>query len=241
VDRRAEIAANLAGVRSQIAAASVAAGRDPAEVSLIAVTKFFPATDAALLLELGVTDLGESRDQEAAAKVAEVADLTGTQVLETTPRWHFIGRLQTNKARSVARYCAVVHSVDRPALVDALAAGVATRPERGRLRVLLQVSLDGDTERGGALIADLDALAARVDAAPELELGGLMAVAPQSAEPGDAFGALAEIAVRLRADYPDATMLSAGMSGDLEAAIAHGATHVRIGTALLGRRTGTVG
>jgi len=225
--RRTELEANVAAVRHRIAAACAAAGRSPEEITLVGVTKFFPAADAALLAEAGVTDLGESRDQEAAAKVGAVAELTSADI-----RWHFIGRLQTNKARSVARYADLVHSVDRVELVPALAAG-AERAERV-LPVLVQLSLDGDPGRGGA--RDLLRLAEAVAQRPGLRLAGVMAIAPLQGDPDAAFAELARVASRLRADHPEARVISAGMSGDLEAAINHGATHVRVGTALLGRR-----
>jgi pyridoxal phosphate enzyme (YggS family) len=222
--RSAEIAANLAAVRARIEAAAAAAGRDPAELTLVAVTKTFPVADAARLLALGVGDLGEARDQEARPKAAA---LPGA-------RWHFVGRLQRNKARSVPAYASLVHTLDRSELVGALAAG-AERADR-RLDVLVQVSLDGDPDRGGAAPADVHALADAAEATGRLRPVGVMAVAPLGADPDASFAALAGVADRLRADRPDATVVSAGMSGDLEAAVRHGATHLRIGTALLGGR-----
>ncbi|HSV64320.1 MAG TPA: YggS family pyridoxal phosphate-dependent enzyme [Mycobacteriales bacterium] len=231
--RSAELAANLAAVRHRIAAACAAAGRTPAEVVLITVTKTFPAADVRLLAGLGLSEFGESRDAEARAKAAELAGLP--------IRWHFVGQVQTNKAGSVARYADVVHSVDRPELVTALDRGAAAHRDRP-LDVLLQVSLDSAPAagRGGADPAAVPALADRVEAAKHLGLAGLMAVAPLGADPGPAFARLAELAAALRADHPAATVLSAGMSGDLEAAVRHGATHVRVGTALLGGRSGLV-
>jgi PLP dependent protein len=223
-ERSDEIAANLARVRERIDAAARAAGRDPAELTLVGITKTFPVEDAGVLLELGVRDLGENRDQDARVKARELPDA----------RWHFVGQLQRNKARSVAAYAAMVHTVDRPELVDALGAG-AERAGRDRLDVLIQVSLDGDPDRGGVLAADVPALADAA-AAAHLTPRGVMAVAPRDADPDEAFAALLAVAERLRADHPDATVVSAGMSGDLEAAVRHGATHLRIGTALLGRR-----
>jgi hypothetical protein len=236
-ERRAVIGQNLVTVRRRIAAAAEAAGRAPTEITLIAVTKLFPASDAALLAELGVADLGENRDQEAAGKAAEVAVLTAAPV-----RWHFVGQLQTNKARSAARYADLVHSVDRPALVSALATGIA-RAGRGDavLDVLVQVSIDADLDRGGVAPSGVIDLAATVDAAAGLRLRGVMAVAPLGMDPDDAFGALAGISADLRSRFAGAELISAGMSDDLEAAIRHGATHVRIGTALLGRRQRTFG
>jgi pyridoxal phosphate enzyme (YggS family) len=231
--RAAELAANLAALTDRIAAACRAAGRAPGEVALIAVTKTFPADDVRRLAALGVTDVAENRDQEARAKTAELADLAGL-------RWHFVGRLQRNKAGHVARYADVVHAVDRPELVDALAAA-AERVRDTPLDALVQVSLEpGAPDRGGADPGDVPALADRIAAAGPLRLAGLMAVAPLDADPDPAFALLAEVAARLRADHPGAAMLSAGMSGDLEAAVRHGATHVRVGTALLGGRTGPV-
>jgi len=222
VTRRDELAANLAAVRARMAAAARAAGRSPDELTLVAITKTFPAEDVALLADLGVADVGENRAQEAAAKHAAVP---------APLRWHFVGTLQRNKAALVASFADVVHSVDRSELVTAL-----DRAATARLDVLVQVSLDDSPGRGGAAVADVPALAARVTASEHLVLRGLMAVAPLGADPGPAFERLAAAAARLRADHPEATWISAGMSGDLEAAVAAGATHVRIGTALLGRR-----
>jgi pyridoxal phosphate enzyme (YggS family) len=228
--RTAEIAANLAALRSRIAAACATAGRDPGAVTLVAVTKTFPAGDVRRLLALGVPDVGENRDQEARAKAAAVPDA----------RWHFVGRLQRNKCRSVASYAAMVHSLDRAELVAALDAA-ALRAGRAPLDVLVQVSLDGDPSRGGALVAEVPRLAAAAAGAAGLRFAGLMAVAPLGADPLPAFTRLADLAADLRRDHPNATILSAGMSADLEAALRCGATHVRIGTALLGGRTLAVG
>jgi pyridoxal phosphate enzyme (YggS family) len=232
--RRFELTHNLAEVRARIEQACAVAGRQAGDVTLVAVTKFFPVSDAVLLAEAGVTDLGESRDQEAAVKAAEFPTLTATLV-----RWHFVGRLQKNKARSVARYADLVHSVDRPELADALADGAA-RAERV-LPVLVQLSTDADPERGGSAAEELLGLADQVAGRLELRLDGVMAIAPLDVEPEAAFEQLAGVAQRLRAAHPDATVISAGMSGDLEAAVRYGATHVRIGTALLGRRTTNFG
>ncbi|HTR69756.1 MAG TPA: YggS family pyridoxal phosphate-dependent enzyme [Mycobacteriales bacterium] len=230
--RRAELAANLADLDQRVTLACQAAGRSRAEVSVIAVTKTFPATDVRLLAELGVTDVGENRDQEAAAKHAECADLG--------LRWHFVGQLQRNKARSVAGYADLVHSVDRSSLVRAL--GSAAQDREQDLGVLLQVSLDEHPSgRGGAAPGNVAALAAEVVGEPALMLGGVMAVAPLGADPDASFARLAQISADLRADYPYARIVSAGMTSDLEAAVRHGATHLRIGTALLGRRVVPVG
>ena len=234
-DRRAELVAALGSVRGRLSDAATAAGRDPRSITLVAVTKTYPAADAATLVELGCADLGESRDQEAAAKVAETAQLLAGAASAAEPRWHFVGRLQSRKCRSVARYAFAVHSVDRPELVSGLADGVR-RAERGPIEVFVQISLDGDPDRGGVVVADLRPLADAVATAPELTLRGVMAVAPMQADPDAAFTELAALADVLRRDHPEADAISAGMSGDLEAAIRHGATHVRVGSALLGQR-----
>jgi uncharacterized pyridoxal phosphate-containing UPF0001 family protein len=293
-DRRAQLAANLDEVRGRIARACSAAGRDPSSVTLVAVTKTYPASDVELLASLGITDVAENKDQEAAAKAATVS---------APLRWHVVGRLQRNKATSVTGYADVVESVDSLRLVAALSkASVARR--RSPLEVLIQISLDGDPARGGAIVStgsapgdqsltdswpgggssrtpgsllsaageslsvasapsvlgsspsapasasfdisgfpdsvnpegDLWRVAAAADAADGLRLAGVMAVAPRGWDPDAAFAILAGLARRLWVRYPDATVISAGMSGDLEAAITHGATHVRIGTSLLGMR-----
>ena len=206
---------------------------------MIAITKTFPASDVALLASLGVTDCGENRDQEAAPKAAAAA------ALGARPRWHFVGQLQVNKAASVASYADVVHSVDRLRLVRAL--GSRAVGAGRQIGCLIQVNLDpdaadaargsgGDAMRGGALPADVLALAGAVAAQDGLLLGGVMAVAPLGLPPGPAFRALRRVADEVSAAYPGATMISAGMSGDLDEAIAEGATHVRVGTALLGGR-----
>jgi pyridoxal phosphate enzyme (YggS family) len=224
VSRREELARSLADLEARLSAACTAAGRARSEVRLVAVTKTWPASDVALLRELGVLDMGENRDREAREKAAQVPGV----------RWHFVGAVQSNKARSVAAYADVVHSLDRPALLEALSAG-AERAGR-TVDVLLQVSLDGDPTRGGAAPADLPALAESAAAAPGLRLRGVMAVAPLAGDPAAAFAELADVAARLRADHPEAAEISAGMSLDLEQAVAAGSTIVRVGTALLGRR-----
>ena len=224
--RREELALRLAEVRDRIAKACEAAGRDVSELTLIAVTKTKPASDVRLLRELGVRDIGENRDAEAAPKAAECADLDLT--------WHFVGQLQTNKCASVARYASVVHSVDRPRLISAL--GKAARRAGRVIECLVEVSLDGDPARGGAVPDQVPALAEALAAEEGLVLGGVMAIAPLSMPPADAFARLLVSAAAVREVRPGATVVSAGMSGDLEAAVEAGATHLRIGTALLGDR-----
>ena len=227
--RRAELAERLHRVRERIATACAAAGRDPAKITLVAITKTRPAADVRLLYELGQRDFGENRDQEAAPKAAQCADLPLT--------WHFVGQLQTNKAASVARYADVIHSVDRLRLIRAL--GNAARRQERTLTCLVQVSLEGptaDASRGGAPPARFPALADAIAGEAGLILGGVMAVAPLGVPAAEAFARLAPAAAAVRAVWPAATIISAGMSGDLEEAVAAGATHLRIGTALLGDR-----
>jgi PLP dependent protein len=231
--RAAELADRLAAVRRRIAAAAESAGRAGRLPTLIVVTKFHPAEDIRRLAALGVTDVGENRDQEAAGKAAELADCGLT--------WHFVGQLQTKKAKSVARYAAAVHSVDRPQLVDALAkAAAAERKDAGiaPLDCFIQVSLEDDagSHRGGASPADVPLLADRIASAEGLRLAGVMAVAPLGALPERAFEKLARVSARLVDAHPAATGISAGMSQDLEAAIMFGATHLRIGSDILGSR-----
>jgi PLP dependent protein len=225
----ARLEENLRTVRERIAAAARAAGRDPATVALLAVSKTWPADDVRALAALGQRDFGENRAQELITKAAQLPDVP--------VRWHFVGQLQRNKAAAVARLGAMVHTVDRESLALALhRAGHDGDP----VDVLVQVDLGGAAgelaARGGAAPDDVPALADLVAGCAGLRLRGLMAVAPRGEEPGPAFERLADRADRIRADHPDAVELSAGMSGDLEAAVSAGATIVRVGTALFGDR-----
>jgi pyridoxal phosphate enzyme (YggS family) len=228
--RREELATNLAAVEERVAAACAAAGRARSDVTLIAVTKTCPHTDVALLSELGVTDVGENRHPEAGDKAAAV---------DAPLRWHFLGGVQTNKAGAVARYADVVHSVDRPKLVASLGRGAVAA---GRdLEVLLQVDLGPTFDRpsdgrSGAAPDELAALADAVASTSRLRLGGLMNVAPLGVDPARVFERLRTESERLRADHPEALTISAGMSDDLEQAVAAGATHLRVGRAILGER-----
>ncbi|MFB7412146.1 MULTISPECIES: YggS family pyridoxal phosphate-dependent enzyme [unclassified Streptomyces] len=233
-DRTSELAENLARVEARIAAACAAAGRPREEVTLIVVTKTYPASDVRILHGLGVRHVAENRDQDAAPKAAACADLDLT--------WHFVGQLQTNKVRSVVGYADVVQSVDRLKLVSSLSA--AAEKEGRELGCLLQVALDAESgergDRGGVAPDGIEELAAAVDAAPGLRLDGLMTVAPLSGPYAGrqraAFDRLMDLSTALRATRPAANMVSAGMSADLEEAVAAGATHVRVGTAVLGVR-----
>jgi PLP dependent protein len=234
VSRREELADGLRRTEERIASACASVGRSRSDVTLVVVTKYFPAADIMSLLELGVTDIGESRDQEARAKLAELTRLTGPDGLR--PTVHFVGQAQRNKAQSIARYADVVHSVDRTRLATALDAG-ARRADR-TLDVLIQVDLDPapDAGRGGAVPDAVAELAGAVALLGGLRLRGVMAVAPREADPDEAFARLHKVAETLRSSQPEADWISAGMSGDLEPAIRHGATHLRVGTAILGSR-----
>ena len=235
-ERRAELAERLTALRRRIAAACTAAGRSPDEVEMVAVTKTVPAADVALLLDLGVTTFGENRVQEASAKVNEVARLRPG----AAPRWHMVGGLQRNKARDVVRWADRVESVDSERLTDALDRAVRREEETGGrpgpLSVLIQFSVDGDPERGGVPRSGLLRLAEHVAACAGLRLDGLLAVAPLGVDPDGAFAEVESAADLLRSEFPQARTLSAGMSGDLEAAVRHGSVEVRVGTALVGDR-----
>jgi pyridoxal phosphate enzyme (YggS family) len=227
-DRRTEIEAGLAAVRERIDAACADSGRSSDEITLVVVTKFFPASDVRLLADLGIHDVGENRHQEAVGKAAECADLDID--------WHFIGALQSNKAAAVAGYADVVHSVDRAKLLGGLGRGAQ---ERGRdLECLVQVSLDPPdaSGRSGAPVEQVEELAKRILETDGLRLRGVMGVAPLGEDAQEAFVRLGRVASVVRQMEPEATWISAGMSEDLEQAIREGATHLRIGSAVLGPR-----
>jgi len=227
-ERMHELRDGLERTHRRIASACAAAGRDPDHVTLVVVTKNWPADDVRRLAALGVRDVGENRDQEARAKAAETADLGLT--------WHFVGQLQTNKAASVAGYADLVHSVDRARLVDALDRG-AERAGRS-LGCLVEVSLDppGSPGRGGVPPDQAGDVAAAIAASGHLRLRGVMGVAPLGGDAESAFSRLADVLADLRRDYPGLDVMSAGMSEDLEQAVAAGATHLRVGSAVLGTR-----
>jgi len=247
-DRVAELAAALAALRARLAGAADAAGRPVADITLLPVTKFFPASDVAILWRLGCRAFGESRAQEAVAKIADVAALLAEPGFDAgadaaAVRWHMIGQLQRNKARAVAAWADTVHSVDTVKLAaaldraaaEALSEGARTRP----LEAYVQISLDGDTDRGGVDIGapgEIDRLCDLIAGAASLRLAGLMAIAPLGADPDTAFGMLASEHRRVLGRHPSATGLSAGMSQDLEAAVRHGSTCVRVGTSVMGHR-----
>ncbi len=235
-ERRTALARSLEEVRARIDAAARAAGRDPSEVSLLAVSKTWPASDVAHLVDLGLAEFGENKEQEGAVKAGELASLRP----DAAVRWRVVGRLQRNKARHLVRWAHAVDSVDSERLVEALDRAAGKALEAGErsdpLSVLVQVSLDDAPGRGGASIPDVPGLAERVAQSEHLSLDGVMTVAPQHADPAEAFATFAELARRVAAAHPGATTLSAGMSEDLEAAIEHGSTCVRVGTALLGTR-----
>jgi len=228
--RRTQLLDNLNAVRTRISRAAQQSGRATEDITLIVVTKFFPASDVRLLAELGVQDVGENKHQEAQEKIGQCDGLP--------IRWHYIGGLQSNKAAQVAQYADVVHSVDRAKLVTRLEQGASSRAKS--LDVLIQVNLDasrGDgSGRHGADPEEVADLAARIAQAEHLRLRGLMAVAPLGVDPKPAFETLARVSEELVADYPEANWISAGMSSDLEAAVGAGATHLRVGSGILGQR-----
>lgn len=224
VDRKAEITANLNSVNERISSAAAKAGRNSSDIKLIVVTKTFPISDLHFLYELGVRDFGENRDQEASEKAPQ---------LPTDINWHFQGQIQSNKLKSITSWATYIHSVDQfkyAKLISDFAGGV-------RKSVFLQVSLDQIPEsRGGVDPAKLAELAKQVCELPNLDLMGLMAVAPLDENTDEAFSRLAKIHSGFNSLFPEAKYLSAGMSGDYETAIAHGATHLRVGSSILGNR-----
>jgi pyridoxal phosphate enzyme (YggS family) len=225
MDSGETLADRLARVRASIADAMREAGRPLEEVTTVVVTKFHPASVVRELAALGVSDVGENRQQEASSKAAELADLGLT--------WHFIGQLQSKKARAVLQFASVVHSLDRDSLVAALENGAA---DGSVVDAFIQLNLTDDDGRGGVRLGDVERLAEAVLASPAIRLRGVMAVAPLDVDPRSAFAGVREVGERLRTLAPDATDLSMGMSGDYREAILEGATHLRIGTAITGIR-----
>ncbi len=246
-ERESELVAALAALRSRLASAAEAANRKVDQIELLPITKFFPATDVAILSRLGCTAFGESREQEAATKVGEVGRLLGRFASgHSSPprvRWHMVGQIQRNKVRSLATWAHTAHSVSSTRVVGALDRAVAAALSGGHrenpLRVYVQISLDGDVSRGGVDVSDpgaVDEICEQVATSESLELLGLMGIPPLNWDSDTAFARLQAEHHRIRQAHPDAAGLSAGMSDDLEAAVKHGSTCVRVGTALLGRR-----
>jgi PLP dependent protein len=237
--RERELADALAAVRARIARAAEAAGRNADEIELLPITKFFPAGDVLVLRRLGCLQFGESRENEASNKSKEVGAVLGAEPI----RWHMVGQIQRNKARSIAGWAYAAHSVDSARVIAALDRAATEALQHGRraepLRVYLQLSLDGDESRGGVDIGRPDSvneLCAAVAAANGLEFVGLMAMPPLAADPDEAFARLQEERERVQNAYEQPLGLSAGMSSDLESAVKHGSTCVRVGTALMGQR-----
>jgi pyridoxal phosphate enzyme (YggS family) len=237
--RERELADALAALRTRLARAAEAADRNPNEIELLPITKFFPASDVLILHRLGCREFGESREQEASNKCAEVGAVSGAEPI----RWHMVGRIQRNKARSIANWAYAAHSVDSAKLITALDRAAREALEHGRrpapLRVYLQLSLDGDESRGGVDIGrpdSVDELCAAIAGADGLEFVGLMGIPPLNADPDEAFLRLQEEKERVQKSYDQPLGLSAGMSSDLESAVKHGSTCVRVGTALMGQR-----
>ncbi|MGI9171121.1 MAG: YggS family pyridoxal phosphate-dependent enzyme [Candidatus Nanopelagicus sp.] len=225
MSRKDEILSNLELVKEKISAAAKAAGRAPSEITLIAVTKTFPNSDLEILYELGVRNFGENRDQEAAPKVdALPADIT----------WHFQGGIQSNKLKSISNWASVIHSVDKFKYAQMISQFSVDKTKE----IFIQVSLDTlPQSREGVDPADLMQLAEQIMSLPNLEVRGLMAVAPLDQPTEQAFVRLQQIQQAFIQLYPAANSLSSGMSGDYELAISLGATHVRVGSSILGNRS----
>ena len=224
-DRKAELSRSLQDVRSRILDATAKASRAVEEVTLVAVTKTYPISDVEILHELGVTDFGENRSAEGLEKSALLP-----------AHWHFQGQIQSNKIAAISSWAQTIHSLDDLSHVAKFDRAVGEIPEK-RLNIFIQISLDGDTSRAGVRGDDLLSLGQAISSTKNLDLVGLMVVPPVQAEPEKAFSEVAELAQRFRQEFPMAQSLSAGMSGDYEIAIAHGATHIRVGSQILGPRT----
>ena len=225
MSRKDQILSNLESVKEKISTAAQAAGRSPSEITLIAVTKTFPVSDLEILYELGVRNFGENRDQEAAPKVGVLpADIT----------WHFQGGIQSNKLKSISNWASVIHSVDKFKYAQMISQFSVGKTKE----IFIQVSLDTlPQSREGVDPADLMQLAEQIMSLPNLEVKGLMAVAPLDQPTEQAFVRLQQIQQKFIQLYPAASSLSSGMSGDYELAISLGATHVRIGSSILGNRS----
>ena len=225
-NRKTEIAKNLADLNLRIATACEQSNRNPSEITTIAITKTWPTSDIEILYDLGLRNFGESKDQEAFKKFEELSD--------RNIEWHFVGQIQSNKINHIASYADFVHSVDRIKIVENFENALSKNGRK--INALIQVSLDGDESRGGVYPDEISAIAKAISNSVHLNLGGLMAVAPLTQSAEVAFSKLAEIAADFQKEFPSAQMISAGMSEDLEIAIKYGATHLRIGSDLLGKR-----
>jgi pyridoxal phosphate enzyme (YggS family) len=224
LDRKSELLSSLTNVRSRITEAASNASRSPEEVTLIVVTKTYPVSDVQILHEIGVRDFGENRSAEGLEKSALV-----------TGHWHFQGQIQSNKIAAISSWAHTVHSLDDLSHVGKFDRAVGEIPGK-RLNVFIQISLDGDASRAGVGGDELLALGQALASSQNLDLVGLMVVPPVEAEPEKAFSEVAELAQQFRKEFPMARSLSAGMSGDYEIAISHGATHIRVGSQILGTR-----
>ncbi|MET0702435.1 MAG: YggS family pyridoxal phosphate-dependent enzyme [Mycobacterium sp.] len=239
--RGAQLAQGLAAARQRLAAAAENAGRRPDDIALLPITKFFPATDVEILTALGCRAFGESREQEASGKISAVAASVGEVSAEL--QWHMVGQIQRNKARAIAAWAHTAHSVSSAKVVTALDRAAGELLESGDraapLHIYIQLSYDGDTSRGGVDIGDaaaVDEICAQVAQSEALHLAGVMGVPPLGTDPDAVFARFAQEHRRVLENHPDATGLSAGMSDDLEIAVKHGSTCVRVGTAIMGPR-----
>lgn len=224
LDRKEELSRSLSDVQARIHDATARVLRKTEEITLVAVTKTYPVSDVEILRQLGVTNFGENRSAEGLEKSALVS-----------AHWHFQGQIQSNKIAAISSWAHTVHSLDDLSHVAKFDRAVGEIPEK-RLNIFIQISLDGDSTRAGVRGDDLIAMGQAISSAKNLDLVGLMVVPPVQAEPEKAFSEVAEIAQRFRSGFPTAQWLSAGMSGDYEIAIAHGATHIRVGSQILGPR-----
>lgn len=212
--RRIEIEQNLRAVEEEIA---------PFKPTLIVVTKTYPSSDVQILHELGVRDFGENRSNEGLEKSSSVDG-----------RWHYQGEIQSKKLREISTWAQCIHSLDDLAHGEKLSR-ILVEDNRS-IDCFLQLSLDGDPTRGGVVEGELFSLAEAIAALPQINLLGLMCVPPVSRETHTAFSKIGEIHQRFIQDFPESTSLSAGMSGDYMAALEHGATHIRVGSKILGSR-----
>lgn len=221
--RAQEIAVALASVEERITKAAATAGRKRSELTLIAVTKTYPASDVQILTDLGVSNFGENRSDEGSEK---------SQLIAAT--WHFQGQVQGRKLKDIVSWASYIHSIDSGEHITKLSR-ICSEKDR-KISIFLQFSLDSAPDRGGVRADHLGQLADQVVADPNLHLAGLMCVPPVEYGFDRAFGEIAKVHSAFKIDFPDAAGLSAGMSSDFEVAIAYGATHLRVGSEILGSR-----